>query len=380
MKTFEFKACLGVLLAAAIAISTGCNISLVMDGGYSFTKQGVTAESTEEGDFSPDIHQIRVENLHGNVKVELATGEPGWTWNKKVWSDTQEMADILLDELQVEIETIDGTQSWVVVLPEPGADLNGVESNLTMHVPAGVDVDVNNRHGDLEVANLDSQAKLENAHGNVRLNRLSNNVSAVNHHGDLSATDLMAATFNVRHGDANIENVAGDLTFEQGHGDTEIKSVEGRLKYIGSHSDCIVSNAQDVEIATTFGKLKMNEVMGDAILKNAHGNIQGNVEGNLTASNQHGDVDVNSGGDRINVTSFHGDVDVTVLNGSFESIEIKTTFDDIDLKLPSTSTPSVNMSTSHGDARSEFDAAKGSDQKVILKNSHGDITVRKHSN
>ena len=62
---------------------------------------------------------------------------------------------------------------------------------------------------------------------------------------------------------------------------------------------------------------------------------------------------------------------------SFQSIELETTHNDINVALPANVIASIKMNTTHGDTHSEIESNAESGQKVHLKNQHGNIRVTK---
>lgn len=329
-------------IIAGCVLSAGCNMSFTMVDGYRFDRTGETAEHSEEGSFSEGIRQIKIDNRFGNVKVSTATGEPGWTWDAKVWGETQELADQFIDELSMEVQTNGDTQTWTVVLPEKSPDLNGVESNLTLNVPSDVSVKLANRHGHVQIRNIASAVELENAHGDVELKSLTGDVVIVNAHGNLIADQIAAGDFKNSHGNTTIRETTADISIKSSHGRVTAEQIQGTLEFDGSHGDLIA-----------------------------------NAAGGVTAKNSHGASRISSSGESIQIASSHGDIQLTMYSDSFKSIDLETSHSSIEVMLPASSSPSIAMDTTHGKMSSEIESRPNSDQRVRLKNRHGNITVRK---
>ena len=328
--------------ATCVLTFAGCDISFTMVDGYSFNWTGQTAERSEEGEFDEGVTKIKIVNKFGNVSLSQAEGEPGWSWDAKVWAESQELADLFIDELLIDVETDGNTQTWTVALPETDPDLNGVKSNLVMKLPADVSATIENRHGNCLVKNLETAVKLENAHGDVDLNSVTGRITAENAHGDLMANEIGEGTFRNSHGDTNIVNSISDVTIKSAHGSVRAEKIQGSLSFEGSHGELI---AMDV--------------------------------GSVTAKNSHGKTKIRSTGERVDVDSSHGDVQVTMNSGSFKSIELETTHSSIEVFLPASCEPSIAMDTTHGKMVSEFESKSGSGPRVDLKNRHGNIKVHK---
>jgi hypothetical protein len=330
------------LIATFILTSAGCDISFTMTDGYSFNWTGQTAEHSEEGTFDEGVTKIKIVNKFGNVNISEADGEPGWSWNAKVWADSQELADQFMDDLFMDVQTDGNTQTWTISLPESSSDLNGVKSNLTMKLPADVSAKIENRHGNSIVKDLTSNVDLNNAHGDVDINRVTGRVDAVNAHGDLLANRIAEGNFKNSHGDTSIVDSTSDVEIRSSHGSVRVEKIQGSLTVDGSHGDLI---AYDVQ--------------------------------NIKAENSHGKTRIRSAGERVEVDSAHGDIDLTMNSSAFKSIDLETSHAKIEVLLPASSDPAITMDTTHGKMVSEFEPQGGSGPPVELKNRHGDIKVRK---
>jgi hypothetical protein len=359
---FYSKLWLGIAVGMVPFLS-GCNLSFVMSDGYIFTRTGEIAEASEMGSFEDGIEKISIINLHGNVNIEPAgaEGKPTWMWKKKVWADSVESASILIDELKIDVRVDGETQTWEVFLPpKPDsiaenisadketqytsavfADLNGVESNLTLMIPLDVEVEVTNKHGDVEILKIEEDVELENRHGNIRLESLSGSLTVGVAHGNVEGSDLGHSVFDIQHGGAKIGTIDGDLEMKLQHGNVKIENVSG-----------------------------------DASVKSQHGNFSATVGGEVRVSNAHGDTQIQLDGEVAVVTSQHGEIKLVVGNQDFREINLQASHDDIHLQLPENSKANITMEASHGDKTSSVESDKGSDQTVILKTQHGDIQVK----
>ena len=374
---------LGAITIASAAIFAGCNAEFVINGvhtgnGYHFTKTGDTAETIEMGTFEDGISKIVIENVHGGLDLRVADGEPKWTWKKKVWADSLEQAETFLVELDIDV-TLDETnsvQTWTVVLPEPSNELNGVESYITMNIPGNVAVEATNSHGEVLIENIEAPVVLHQSHGDVRLNDL-NEIRSTNSHGDLYAANIGTSEITLKHGDGKLESIAGDLKLKVQHGDLSLKSVEGMFKGDTQHSDLHIENVNACEVKAQHGDLKILTINGDAKLSNQHGDIMvSSASGKVSASSQHGKVNIVSSGEAVKVVGQHAKVNLTMENPDFTKVEVDTSFKDIVVNLPTGVAPHVSMEIQHGKTNSGVDSVEDSKQQVILKNQHGDISVK----
>lgn len=329
-------------IATCCVAFAGCNLSFTMVDGYSFDRTGETAEFSDDGEFSEGITEIKIINKFGDVKIASADGEPGWSWNSKVWADTQELADLYIDDLAMEVDTVGNTQTWTIVMPEASSDLNGVESNLTLRIPDGVETKLENRHGNVMIRNLSSRVDLKNAHGDIDVKSVTGKLEVVNAHGKIDANQIGEGVFKNSHGNTDVRDASANVTIKSSHGRVKAEQIQGDLNFDGSHS-----------------------------------NLVADTSGNVTASNSHGSNKVITSGARTRIDSSHGNIDLTLYSGSFDSIELETSHSSIHVMLPASCEPAIVMDTSHGSSKSEFESNPSSKQVVNLKNRHGNIKVSK---
>ena len=376
--------CLRSLLVAVLASGffIGCDINFTMIDGYSFDYSGQKTEKTESGSFSDGIQEIQVENKFGDIKMTLASDEkPGWSWDAAVWAESEELSAVLLEDLFLDIQTVDGKQVWKLVLPESKSDLNGVTSNLTFRIPAGMQVNLHNSHGNLDISKLDGELDAVNRHGDVSLTSLSGKSSIENSHGNMSANDVADAKLTLRHGNINIASARGKIHFEGAHGSVVAEDIEGDLVIEASHMGVAVSRVtQAVDVSTTHNDVKVTGVVGDATINNQHGDIGAEeIVGNVSVANAHGDTVISTSGEIVEVHSRHGSIEIEIENPEFQSILAETSHDDVELWLPTSVKAFIKTSASHGDTESDFKSDAESSQKITVNAQHGDIEIKERT-
>lgn len=348
-------------ITSVLVVTTGCNLNFTISDGYSFNYQGVTTTLEDGGEIPTTIQTIKIDNRFGNVDVDVVTTDatPNWSWTGTIWAPTESLAEVFTKELVVEVGLNDATQSLTLIMPERNSNLNGVESNFTIAVPTNMVVQVTNRHGDVDADGLGNQ--------------LQANVGF----GDLRTQSCSQLDVDISHGNALLKTSVGDANVEASFSSVVILDIQGKLKVDGSHSSISASNVTgNVDVESSFEEIALTGITGDAKLKNAHGNINAVIRGNVKLDNRHGATKVICHGTEVTGESSHGDMDVTVTNAQFGKIDLETSFDDLTLRLPGDSNPQINMKTKFGETKSSIPSKESSNQKVTLKNSHGDIFVR----
>ena len=327
-----------VSLSIGLLTLAGCHWS--SSHNWSFT--GATAEQSLTGEFSDGIKRVVVVNEFGDVKINLAEGQPGWKWDAKVWADTQPIADEFLEIVSMDVQTDGDTQTWTLVLPEISDMLNGVKSNITLRLPAEVQAGVSNRHGDVSIENLQTAVAIENAHGNVFAKQL----------GD--------AQFTIRHGNTDIHS-AETVNIDAAHGNVKVRNLMGALAAEVGHGNF---DASEVQQATN--------------IEARHSNISADrLEGDVEIENNHGNTNISTSGNDVSLRSSHGNIHLAMQSDAFESIDIQNNHANIRVDLPSDTVAVIDISANHGNADTDIPSTPDAERTVQLRNNHGNIRVEK---
>ena len=257
--------------------------------------------------------------------------------------------------------TGESTRHVTLLMPEPHADLDGIQSDIDLMVGPYTRVEVVNRHGDTEIRDIAERVTVDHSFG------------------DLNLVNFGDAEVRVGHGNGTIDGSSGSLEANGAHGSLTISNIAQNVTTRAGHTKVKVTEVGgDVDLKTSFDTLVAEQIHGSARLENAHDSIRAYVDGNVSGSNRFGRTEITTGGTESVFSSSHGDLEWTVLNPAFERVELKTSFDDLDVCLPSGLEPCIEMETSFGDTHCTVPARDLSHQRVKLENSHGDISVREN--
>ncbi len=368
---------------AMCCLLAGCHVNFSSFDGYSFDFTGSKKEKHETGKLGDGIKRIEVENRFGDLKLVPATdNETGWSWDATCWADSDEMAQTQLEDMFLDIETIGDTQSWKLVMPESSRELNGVKSDLTIRVPAGLQVKLLNAHGNLEAAGVDSELTAENSHGDISLSELTGKGAVTLSHGNVTATKVNDLKLTVNHGNSKIESATGAVLFDGSHGDFVASHVDGDLAIQASHTGIEVDHiSKSVKLRTTHNSIVASELLGDVEIENSHGEIRvSDSSGNLKTVNHHGATKIAAAGESITVWSEFGRVEIAVVGSDFQTIRAETTHSDLVLTLPESTEAKLEIDISHdGEEKSDLASVANSPRTISLKNSFGDIEIKKQS-
>lgn len=403
--------------AISLLSIVGCSADIIIgnsrsiqSNGYRFDFEGEKATHNDNGNIEAKTTKIVVENHFGDVTI-TATDQPAtWAWELTCWSDSAEVAKSYTQSIKLETTVKDGKHTLKLVLPEPPVDdLRGVQSNLTLSVPATVHVDFENHHGASKVDGITGGTKARCQHGKLELLNLAGALDAGTEHGELSARQIPGGTLSNKHGNVTASHVDGELKVTTSHGDMQLDNVEGNVnatigfgkltstKITGDfharneHGQVVVDGVSgQVDIATSFAKLDVKNTGSDAKLRNEHGDITvRNIKGKLDVRTEFGKIDLESSSNEVLCRNEHGKIQIVATNAQLRLIDAETSFADIEIKVPDSIKPTIEAGTKFGKVDAEFpvlqlnsgvDNFKGLDEqaaRMTLKNKHGDIRIKK---
>jgi DUF4097 and DUF4098 domain-containing protein YvlB len=380
-----------ILLTGITLMLTSCKQGRFSVNGYQFDRRGETANRHEQGPISADLRSLKVDNQFGHVRVAVADGDPHWTWNLTCWADSQETAREFTERITLRLDEEAGNGCWTLVLPPPPVpELRGVESNLSLAVPATMRVEVVNRHGDTEIQGVSGGTHARCQHGDLRLISLAGEIDVETSFGALRAEGLSGGRLANRHGSISALDTSGDLKVESRHGDVEIHCVLGGVTVDNAHGKVTAEQvAGPATITTSFAAIRVDDIGAEAILRNDHGDISGRqLGGNAQVKTAFGEIDLDVACPLLECTNRHGPIKLNLTGSAVRSVNAQTSFGDLRVTVPASCDPRIQAVTSFGEVRSDIplDAAEATAEqspdmpeklRMTLKNQHGDIRVER---
>ena len=316
---------------------------------------------------------LSIDNPHGDVTISGTSddGKIHVSAHKEVYSNSDSTASDRLGQLQFALEG--PADSLRLRVPA----VESAVANITLLVPPTTRLLLNSNHGDVHVTNMKSAVAVTANNGDVEVAAITGNVQVHE---------------NNRHRDVNIRSVTGDVTIDGSgdevtltdisgsaavHGDffngSHMQHVGGTVNYHSSRSDVSFTRLNG-ELQLDGNDLTANEAIGPMRISTRSRNISlDRVTGDISITNNHGDVDVH-------VAPPTGTITVDNQNGN------------VNVTLPEKARFTLNAETSDGDTHSDFEGSdthgghgmlsgsfNGGGAAVKLNTSHGDINVNRNS-
>jgi len=184
-------------------------------------------------------------------------------------------SDELLQQIQIESRREGDTIYVKTLMPNQGALLLGRNAtlDLTLAIPEGLAVDLEDSSGDVELRNVKS-AVVTDGSGDADIEDI---------HGDLKVSDSS--------GELEIEHVSGNVSVTDSSGDLEIEDVAGDVAIpVDSSGDIHIERARSVHIRNdSSGEIVVHHLTGDLT-------IDQDSSGDIEAADIGGDFTVRSDG------------------------------------------------------------------------------------
>lgn len=260
-------------------------------------------------------------------------------------------------------------------------------------------IEVSNVHGPLEARTSFATLSAQNIEGNITARNQNGTIKVVRVKGN---ADLKTSFANLRaeeiQGDAGLTNQNGAVIGRRIDGTVNAQSSFDTVDIEDAGKNIVVRNQNgaikvariqgNADLKTSFGQIRAEGVQGDAAMSNQNGSVIGRqIGGSVNANSAFDTVDIEAAGKNIAVRNQNGKVRVLATSPELASIDLKTTFSGLELRLPAGVKPAIQAQTSFGKIESDFpvlmkpqgqDPFAGVDAEVpriTLQNQSGSIRV-----
>jgi DUF4097 and DUF4098 domain-containing protein YvlB len=288
---------------------------------------------------------INIINRYGDVIVTPAsTDKIIVDVRKGVIAPTQEEADELSRVLTYSIAR-DGEnyRVWSTF----NRDQNRIrgrrfQTSLTIQVPEDSALVVDNRNGEVSIADLTGDQRITNGFGRVRVSGITGSVD-----------------INSRNDSVLVENVSGSAKIENQFSNILIRGIGGKL-----------------DLRNRNGSVEVSNVRGGAVIMNDFGSVDvASIEGALNIHGRNSAVEVDGAEEAVTVKAQFENVRIADVKGALEvenrngrtlitytepprrNIKVTSQYGDVAIELPEDSAFTVDARTRFGDIESDFEEA-----------------------
>lgn len=383
-----------------ISFFEGCNVS----PRHLVDKRHPHDYNREEIRYSLDkVAAVEIENSAGSISVER-TGENGGEIviqpMVRVYHRTESRAEKISRDITIKSRTLVINESAetrdnstaaeqpanasqleklrIVVLPEEDFPYRRVRVHFNVKIPEGIDLDLWNRYGNIDIDNCGKNINLDNKYGDVSVKNItpltpgerSRKKLKIRHrYGDVDLSQIKRAVdLTSRYSRLKAYNISA-LELDCAYTRATIEEIEKDVNVENaSHSSIKLKNAQKVTIDGRSTRIKLDGVTNGVNVENSHNYIyMDNIQGNILVKARNCKIklaDVVSDSivlrnsydyvglkriiaKNIDLVLDHGRLDLA-FDRVDQRINIKNTHSRIRIWYPETVTPAFNLSLRHG--------------------------------
>jgi hypothetical protein len=287
---------------------------------------------------------IEVINSHGQVECE-GSDRPdiALTFEKKVWRKDEETARKTADEIKL-LTTRDGDRLILTTNRDTFKKRN-FNTSFRLLVPRNVSVKLTNSHGPVRISRV-NEAEVDNRHGRVDVLEIQGRVKAVNSFENLSLMDIGGECLvETKHSSLIMSRISGPVKLDCAYEEVELFDLRGTLDLTSRHTRIkAVRLAGPSEISGSYELISLTE-SGPATIKGHHCSVEiDNLTGILQVETTYEQIKL----DRIegNVMIRGKSTEVSLDSVKAQKINIETSYEDVRLE---NFTGELQLTLAHGD-------------------------------
>lgn len=431
MKTKEFILLLLIIAAGVVfthIYTEKWDVVFGWEEGWFWNVEEFTFEEsrTLEPPFPPSLQII---NAYGDVEIKGTEQDHiQIQFNKRIRRRDEKRAQESAERLDLVVER--GADQITLSTNRQEINRSNLSTDFILTVPAGLDVLVKNRHGDVKVSNL-GEAELIARNGKVIAWDIAKKLTIWNSYEDVEADNVgLDCQIDSRNSEVKLSRIKGDTRIDQRHGNIDLKDLGGRLDIDAPHSNiyakgvvgplgiensydkitllevgpCIIRGnnspitiegaRENVEVYDRYSQVRLENIQGDVRVEGRDLNIYGK---GITAEQ----IAISSSYQDVILEDFRGKTSISLDNGKAQlspaplthSLEVKGTYAEVKLIWPSdigypieaqtkggeivwrlTAEPAMNVSNGVSILKAFLEQPT---PPIRISTSHADITIDK---
>lgn len=258
---------------------------------------------------------LRVDVSHAEFNIITGSGSEALV---EITLDSRRMsrARERFEEMNWSVVQKDG--DIIILADEPRGWTNfDMDIDVTVHIPARFNIDMETSHGDVLIGDLEGELKMLTSHGDVELANIhSSRMWVKSSHGDIEGQTLRADIIELEtsHADMEFDSVESEeFSARTSHADIDIDQLRGAATLRTSHGDVDVELIDELgaDIETQHGDVSVRvkkDARLDLDLQGAEVEVSSVLRVNGRVSEDRVDGSVNGGGRVLRVRTTHGEV------------------------------------------------------------------------
>mgnify|MGYP006287876015 CR=1 FL=1 len=214
---------------------------------------------------------VSIENQFGDIECH--------TWNKNriyVAVDVKgqlESEKRVKEKIDIEFDSSSGEVSFETQIKGNFASDESTKIFYTVKIPVETNISFENKFGNIFIESISGSSEIENKFGNVQIRTLDGDDNLLDvKFGNLEIDDINTGEVDVSNGNTSIAN-AHKLTLDAKFGNVDLGNIDEAYVDVKNGSISI-QEAGKLHLDGSFGSVKIQEVTGELVLENGHGNTK----------------------------------------------------------------------------------------------------------
>jgi Putative adhesin len=345
-----------VLMSVALSlVLTACYVHVSGSSGWSSASLHASTNIVQSGAIPADIKTLEVINAFGAVHV---TGEDqgpgGWSQNLTVRARTDAVVQEIASNYLCEAQVVGGRFRLVVTATEVHQP-HSFQSDLEITVPKSVAVQTRDQYGTTEISGLSGGVEAVSQFGAMEVHDIGGQVRAETSYATLKVRSTGPATLRNQFGAIEAADIHGPLDAETSYAVLDARDISGKVKLRDQFGRLQLENAGEADVKTSYGELSVKEIKGDARMVNQFGRVAAeDVTGSVKAETSYGPMDITGSGTIFDCDNQFGGITVRATSSALASVQARTSYAALEVRLPAGLKPAVQAHTSYGDIESDF--------------------------
>jgi Predicted ATP-dependent protease len=298
-------------------------------------------------------------NKYGNVEISKGSGdEINIEAVIRVGSNDEAYARDICDTL-IEVDKADAIKVWSK-RDEYIADRSRIQNisiDYSIKIPQGLNVEVDNNYGKVNIENASLSVKVNNGYGDVSVKSAGRDVYINNSYAkvdvDGTGSDIKIQNKN---GSVKVRNIGGGVTIENAYADVSGDSINGSASIKDNNGKIVLNKVEGkLTIDSKYCEIRADGVKGSVDIQGNNGNMDIATSGqDVTAVNKYGNIALKGGYGTIKLKTNNGSINFETDRVIEKSLSIENEYANMEVKIPKTQTGSFKASTKYGKITNSF--------------------------
>ena len=292
---------------------------------------------------------VHVENRYGRVAVV------GCRRNVEI---RNESGEVLVEDAEAEVDVRTSYEATEIVRAAGPVRITSESGDVTAR-EIGADLQVEGSYGHLVLEGIAGPARVRSASSRVELADVRGDVDLVGNYEALSVRnvtgDLLLASESC---EVSVAEVTGDVDLRASYDDVNVRDVGGGCRIEAESAAVVLADVGgDVRVRTSYEEVRAERIGGLLDVEGASCPvIVDGVRGPLSVATSYEYVVVSGTASSITISGDSSPVEISGIAAlpSEAFIDVRTTYDRIELRLPAEASVTVDAQTSDGEIESEI--------------------------